>query len=177
MNPVPWPRLLLPLVALSFAIEGGTADWSGVYLRTVLEAPEAWASSGLAVFAGAMLAMRLTGDALVQRLGAVGVLCGGAAVAAGGLLLAVLAPAAWVAAAGFALVGVGTANIVPIVFSAAGRDGASGVSIVATFGYGAVMATPALIGLVAGAFGLRAGLMLLVVGAGVTAVLGRRVPR
>lgn len=173
--PTRWMVLLGALVALSFAVEGGTADWSGVYLRTVLGAPEAWASSGLAVFAGAMLVMRLTGDALVHRMGAVWVLCGGATVAAAGLLLAVLAPAVWVASAGFALVGVGTANIVPIGFSAAGRDGAAGVSVVATFGYGAVMATPAVIGLVAHAYGLRAGLMLLVIGAGVTAILGRGV--
>lgn len=174
-----WPSrritLLGIIVALSFAVEGGTADWSGVYLRTNLDVPEAWASTALVVFAGAMVVMRLTGDALVRRLGARSVLCGGAALAGCGLLVALAAPGLWLSAAGFALVGVGVANIVPIVFSAAGRDGAAGVSMAATFGYGAVMGAPPLIGGVAHWVGLRAALLLLVAGAGAMAVMGRRV--
>jgi fucose permease len=174
-----WPSrpivILGSIAALSFAIEGGTADWSGVYLRTVLGVPEALASVALGVFAGAMIVFRLTGDALVRRLGPARVLMGGALLAAVGLVAALTAPGLWLATPGFALVGAGVANIVPIMFSAAGRQGAAGVSMVATAGYGAVMAAPPLIGFVSQAAGLRSALMLLALGAIGMAVLSHRV--
>jgi hypothetical protein len=47
--------------------------------------------------------------------------------------------------------------------------------MVATAGYGAVMATPPLIGFASHEVGLRLALLLLVAGAGLIAVLGRRV--
>ncbi len=182
--PFAWPSrrivILGLLIAFSFAIEGGTADWSGVYLRTVLHVPAGSASLALAVFAGVMVAMRLCGDAVVRRLGPPRVLVAGALLAAGGLLLALAVPGLWSAVAGFALVGAGVANIVPIVFSAAGRPsvdggGPAGVSMVATAGYGAVMAAPPLIGFASHAFGLRAALSLLAVAALAMALLGRKI--
>ncbi len=173
-----WPSRPLVIVgsiaALSFAVEGGTADWSGVYLRTVVGVPEALASTALGVFAGAMIVFRLTGGVLVQRLGSTRVLAGGALLAAVGLLTALSVPGLWPAIAGFALVGAGVANIVPIMFSAAGRQGAAGVSMVAMAGYGAVMATPPMIGLVSQAAGLRSALLLLALAAFGMALLSRR---
>ena len=163
------------MIALCFAIEGGTADWSGVFLLTVRDVPASLASTSLAVFAGAMIVMRLVGDRLVQWLGPVRVVVWGAAVAAVGLLLALFVPSLVWISLGFALVGAGVANIVPVIFSAAGRLGPAGVSIVATAGYGAVMATPPLIGFVSQGAGLQVALLLLVAGAGAMAVLGRRV--
>lgn len=182
--PFAWPsRRIVALgliIALSFSIEGGTADWSGVYLRTVLDVPADRSSLALAVFAGVMVAMRLRGDLLVRRLGPRRVLVAGASVAGVGLLLALAVPSLWAAVAGFALVGAGVANIVPIVFSAAGQPGPdgggpAGVSMVATAGYGAVMASPPLIGFASHEVGLRAALLLLLVGAAAMAMLGRRV--
>ena len=174
-----WPSrpvlLLCALIALCFAIEGGAADWSGVYLRTVLGVGESMASTSLVVFAGAMVVFRLWGDAVVRRLGPGRTIVWGSGLAAVGLAAALMAPGVWTASMGFALVGAGVANIVPVVFSAAGARGAAGVSTVATAGYGAVMAGPPLIGFVSQEFGLRVGLMLLVAGAAVMAWLGRRV--
>lgn len=161
------------MIALSFAIEGGTADWSGVFLRTVRDVPAALASFSLVVFAAAMIVMRLVGDGLVRRLGPSRVVRWGSVVAAGGLLLALFGPGLVWASVGFALVGAGVANIVPVVFSAAGRLGAAGVSMVATAGYGAVMATPPLIGFLSSVAGLQVALLLLVVGALAMAVLAR----
>ena len=174
-----WPSrevvALGAMIALSFAVEGGTADWSGVYLRTVLDVPPGLASSSLAVFAGAMVVMRVLGDGLVRRWGAVLVVAVGAVVAGAGWLVVLIAPGVVWASVGFALVGAGVANIVPVVFSAAGRLGAAGVSMVATAGYGAVMATPPLIGFVAQEAGLWGAMWLLVAGAAAMAVLARRV--
>lgn len=176
-----WPGqallVLCALVATSFAIEGGTADWSGVYLRTVLGVAPGLASTCLGVFAGAMVVFRLAGDFLVRRLGPERVVAWGGLVAGAGLVVALAAPGVLGATLGFALVGAGVANVVPVAFSAAGRRGAAGVAVVATAGYGAVMATPPLIGFASEGFGLRAGLLVLVAAAGAVAVLGRRVGR
>ncbi len=178
-----WPSrrivMLGLLVALSFAIEGGTADWSGVYVRTVLGVAEGQASVALAVFAGVMVVMRVWGDALVRRAGPRRVVIWGGVLAGAGLLVALGSPGVWGVVAGFALVGAGVANVVPVVFSAAGRPGphggSVGVSMVSTAGYGAVMATPPLIGFASHEVGLRVALLLLVAGAAGMAVLGRRV--
>ena len=172
--PSPAIAVLAGLVSLSFAIEGGVSDWSRVYFSTGLGASAGAASSSIAVYAAAMVVMRLVGDALVRRLGPVRVVAGGGAVAGVGLAVVLLAPGVWLAAAGLALVGVGVANIVPVLFSAAGARGAAGVSLVATAGYGTSMAVPPLIGFVSDGAGLRTGLCLLLAAAVGLAVLGRR---
>jgi MFS family permease len=175
-----WPsRAMLRLcvvTAMSFAIEGSAADWSGVYLRTALGVPAALASMGLAAFAAAMVAGRLCGDLAVRWLGPVRVIRWGSAVAGFGLLGAAASSDATTAAAGFALVGIGTANTVPVLFSAAGRNGPAGVAMAAMAGYGALMGVPPLIGLLSHALGLRAVLLLLMAIAGVIVLLvrGRR---
>ena len=173
-----WPSRamlrLCALAAMSFAIEGSAADWSGVYLRTELGASDALASMGLAAFAAAMVAGRLCGDLAVRRLGPARVVWWGSAVAGLGLLGAAASPNAMGAAAGFALVGIGTANIIPVLFSAAGRSGPAGVAMAATAGYGALMGVPPSIGLVSHALGLRAALLLLMAVAVVMVLLARR---
>jgi len=173
-----WPsRAMLRLcamAAMSFAIEGSAADWSGVYLRTELGTSAALASMGLAAFAAAMVAGRLCGDLAVRRLGPVRVVRWGSAMAGLGLLGATAVPDATAAAAGFALVGIGTANTIPVLFSAAGRNGPAGVAMAAMAGYSALMGVPPFIGLVSHALGLRAALLLLVAGAGMTMLLVRR---
>lgn len=163
------PRFALPnramlglcaLAGLAFSMEGAVADWSGVYLRTVLQVPPALASSSLGTFAAVMVACRVFGDLLVRRLGGPAVVRLGGLVAACGLAGAVLSRDAASAGVCFALVGAGVANTVPVLFSAAGSRGAAGVAIVATVGYGAVMAAPPFMGFVADALGLRAALLM-----------------
>ena len=172
-----WPsRAMLGicvLAGLSFTIEGAVADWSGVYLRTDIGAPPALASSSLAAFAAIMLLCRLAGDGAVRRMGPVQVVRWGGAITAAGLLGAVLSNGVWTAAASFALVGVGVANTVPVLFNAAGQRGAAGVAMMATVGYGAVMGAPPLIGFVANAVGLRLALVMVVASAMAVVALAR----
>ena len=174
-----WPtRAMLALCAVigaSFAIEGAVADWSAVYLRADLAASPATATTALAVFAGTMVIFRLVGDRIVRALGPVRVVLWGGLLAAVGLAVAILAPSVLLASAGFALVGLGLANTVPVIFSAAGRKGAAGVAMVSTAGYGAMMAAPPLIGFVSHEWGLRAGLALMAAACLAMAALGRRV--
>ncbi len=172
-----WPGramlLICLLTALSFAVEGGVADWSGVYLATVIGAPPSLAASSLTGFALTMLVCRLWGDQVVRALGPALVVRLGGLLTAAGLGLAVVADGVWLAAAGFALVGVGVANTVPVLFSAAGRRGPGGVAAMAAAGYGAMMAAPPLLGLVSAGFGLRVSLLVLAAGALAVAAFAR----
>ena len=96
-------------------------DWSAVYLRMDLGADPGTAAWGFAAFSLAMAAGRFTGDRLVERLGAETVLGLGAALGGGALGLAVVVSDPLAALLGFAGVGLGLANIVPLVFGAAAR--------------------------------------------------------
>jgi MFS family permease len=96
---------------------------------------------------------------------------GGLAAVAGNVLL-LTGPGPALALTGFALVGLGAANIVPVLFSAAGRQRAMpagmAVAAVTTTGYAGVLLGPAAIGFVAEAtslpfaFWMLAALILLV---------------
>ncbi len=158
------------LCFLAFMTEGAVADWSGVFLTGVAGATASGAAAGFAGFSAAMVLGRVFGDLIVRRLGPALVLRAGAGLAALGFGLAVMWPAA--GAAGFALVGLGVANMAPLMFSAAGRAGnaaSTGVAAVATLGYAGLLLGPPLIGVAADLIGLRAALGLLILAAGVLA--------
>lgn len=156
---------LCATVAFVFMVEGAMIDWSGVYLSTVAGASTAGAAAGYAAFSLTMAGGRGVGDLVVRALGPRRVVVGGGLLAAAGIALAVLVPRPGSAAVGFALVGIGAANVVPVVFSAAGRFKASpsaGVAMVATVGYVGFIGGPPLIGGAATVLGLRGALALLV---------------
>ena len=113
-------------------------------------------------------------------LGPVRAVAWGALVAGAGFALVVgsasLPFAVGWAVAGCFLVGVGLANVVPVVFSLSARAGGTGgVAAVAMAGYGAVMVAPPLIGFISESLGLRLALCLLVLGSGAMAALARGV--
>jgi fucose permease len=156
--------LLIGLLCfLAMTTEGAIGDWSGIYLREDLGATSAAAATGFAGFSLGMAIARLGGDWLNERFGAGELLRGGMAVVAvalGGLLL-VAQPVP--AVIGFALVGLGIANSVPILFSAAGRHEPTGPSLSAVFtvGYTGFIVGPPLIGVLADTIGLPETLALL----------------
>jgi predicted MFS family arabinose efflux permease len=179
-------RLVLPsrevlalgaLCVLVMLTEGAMNDWSALYLRSSLGAGAAVASAGFGAFSAGMAVGRLGGDAVVARLGATRVLRGGAALAAlalGGLLLAgSLGPALF----GLALVGLGVANGVPLLFSAAGRQPRPGPAIaaVSTMGYVAFLAGPPFIGFLSDAIGLPGALGTICAAVAAVVLLGGRV--
>ncbi len=164
-----WPRgIVLFIGALCFVlflVEGSVLDWGAVFLATQRGAGPAYAGLGYAAFALAMTAGRLGGDRVVRRLGALQVVVSGSLCAAFGLAAAVLAPAWWAGVAGYGLVGVGCANIVPVLYTAVGRQRSMpehlAVPTVTSLGYAGVLAGPAAIGFVARASSLSAALLLL----------------
>ncbi len=158
------------LCFLAFMTEGAVADWSGVFLTGMTGATASGAAAGFAGFSAAMVLGRVFGDMIVRRFGPALVLRAGAGLAMAGFGLAVLWPAA--GAAGFALVGLGVANMAPLLFSAAGRAGtaaSTGVAAVATLGYAGLLLGPPMIGVAADLIGLRPALGLLILAAGVLA--------
>ena len=168
--------LLLGVVAsFCFVIEGAMADWSAIFLTSVSGSSVAMAATGYAAFAVAMAAGRFAGDWIVARFGAPQVLAWGGGLAAGGLALAVTFPAPFIVAIGFAAVGLGLSNVVPVLFSVAARAGSTpsaGIAPVASLGYAGFLSGPPIIGLVASWAGLKVGLGCLVPAALIVMVLG-----
>jgi fucose permease len=179
-RPLRWPPAsLLGLGALAFAVllcEGAAADWSAVYLRNDLGTGPEYAVAGFGAFSLAMAVGRLCGDRLVLRFGPVAVVRGSAALAAVGLAAALLIGRAPAAVVGFACLGLGCSNVVPVLFSAAGRtpdaEPTRALAVVTVMGYTALLAGPPLIGLVAQAASLRTALALLVFSSGLIVVFG-----
>jgi predicted MFS family arabinose efflux permease len=160
-----------------FLAEGAVLDWSAVML-TSGGMSGAQGGLGYAAFAVAMTIGRLNGDKIVQRWGGQRILLIGGLAAAAGFFIVVLAPSAWLALPGFALIGFGASNIVPVLFTAAGNqhDMPAGlaVSAISTIGYAGILAGPGLIGFVAHAVGLQWAFAALACGMLLVATQARR---
>jgi MFS family permease len=174
---VPWSRPLLLLGVVGFSSffgEGSAHDWSAIYMHDVLGTSPGMAAAAFAAFSLAMASVRFGGDRLSARFGPVLLVRASGLVAAVGLGLGLLAHQPLAGVAGFALLGVGLACVVPVTFSAAGHlgGGLAGVAIsrVAAVSYLATFAGPPIIGLVADQVGLSIALAIPVALAGVIAL-------
>jgi MFS family permease len=140
-------------------------DWSAVFLTDVREMSPAHAGLGYAAFAATMTVGRLTGDRLVQFLGARVTVVAGALLAAAGLICATVLPSWEFALLGYALLGIGCANIVPVMFSLAGKQSVMPESVavpaVSSMGYAGILMGPAFIGFVAQGISLSIALLAL----------------
>jgi MFS family permease len=149
---------------LAFAIEGSVTDWSALFLSAVKNADVASAGVGFAAFSVAMAFFRLSGDVVVARLGPRATTVGGGMIIVAGQVLAIVAPWPALSAAGFTLIGVGAANLVPVVFSAASRvpgmPANLGVAAVTTMGYAGFLSVPPILGFVGHTFNLSVMLWL-----------------
>lgn len=153
--PLRLPRSALPyllgLMALTSMIpEGAILDWAAVYLEREMGASLAVAGWGFAACAGTMATMRFLGDGLRLRFGAVRTLRASSWVAMAGLALAGLSGDPLPAIAGFAVAGIGIANMMPIALSAAGNvpglAAGVGLSVVTIMGYSGILLAPGSIG-------------------------------
>jgi fucose permease len=180
--PLSLPRgalaLLGVLAATGLVGEGAMYDWSVLYMRQELRAPAGEASLAYASFSLAMAAGRFAGDWVRARMPAVALLRASAVLAVIGMTLPLLVPQSSAALAGFALVGLGFANMVPVLFSAAARtpgvSAAHAIAAVSSVGYFGMMVGPPLIGFIAQARSLTAGLGVVIVFAALVGVLARR---
>jgi MFS family permease len=171
---------VVPLAVMAFVFfltEGAIYDWSGVFLRTELGVDLAAASIGYASFSLLMASIRFCGDFWVARFGRLPVFLAGTIIGAAGLTLACLGKNFLVSVAGFGLVGVGLANCVPLIFSAAARQSDTGfgrgIAAVASAGYFGFFAGPPLIGSIAQWIGLQNALLMVAVALLLTLFLAR----
>ncbi|MEU9704059.1 MFS transporter [Streptomyces sp. NPDC047981] len=153
--------------------EGALADWGALHLEQDLDAHPGLAAAGYSLFALTMTIGRLSGTALLERLGQTRTLVAGGATAAAGMLLGALAPSVWAALLGFAITGLGLANIFPVAVARAGAlAGPSGVATASTLGYGGMLLGPPSIGFLADWFSLPVALTTVAALAAGAAVIG-----
>jgi MFS family permease len=161
-NPTEGPAFAIPhgivlglgvLCFIVFLVEGSMLDWSAVLMTEQRAAGPATAGLGFASFSMAMTLGRLIGDRVVAKLGRQTVVAMGGLLAAGGIALATLVPIPALALLGYALVGLGCSNIVPVLFTAVGRQRtmpqAVAVPAITTLGYAGILMGPAGIGFIA----------------------------
>ncbi|WP_239103827.1 MFS transporter [Microbispora corallina] len=137
--------------------ESASQDWCAVYLKQVAGASPAVAAASYTAFAFMMAAGRLCGDAVVRRVGPVRTVRAGGALATLGGVLVVAGRAPVPAIAGFMLIGLGIAVVIPLVFAAAGNAGrtpSEGVAGAATVSYASGFVAPSAIGGIAAVTGL-----------------------
>ncbi|MFK7607807.1 MULTISPECIES: MFS transporter [unclassified Pseudomonas] len=160
-----------------FLAEGAMLDWSAVFLTADKQIDEAYAGLGYAAFALTMTAGRLLGDTIVSHLGARRVIVLGGLLAAAGLILATLAASWQVALVGYGLVGMGCSNIVPVLYTAVGKQTLMPASIavpaITTLGYAGILAGPAAIGFIAHASSLSTAFLLIATLLVAVAISGR----
>ncbi|MGW7208616.1 MFS transporter [Streptomyces sp. NPDC054837] len=171
----PPPRFALPpksallIGAVGFCAvfaEGASLDWSAVYLRDQLETSAGLAAACTTGFTFTMAVARFAGDRIVDRYGSVRTVRTSGVLAVLGGLLIVVANHPAVAMAGFALMGLGIAVVVPLCFAAAGRSGSNpslAIAGVATITYTSGLIAPSAIGTIAQATSLLVSFVLVTV--------------
>ncbi|MGY3443040.1 putative MFS family arabinose efflux permease [Bradyrhizobium sp. USDA 4473] len=150
--------LIAALAAITFLVEGAMLDWSALLLVGEGLLTEAHGGLGCMLFAIAMTAGRLGGDAVVERIGDRATLMLGTLPIMIGFLAVVVAPVALIAMAGFLLIGLGISNVVPVLCRRAGKQKVMpvgiAIAVITTAGYAGILVGPAGIGLVAHLTGL-----------------------
>lgn len=168
-------RVILMIGAMcfiAFLAEGAAMDWSGIYLTSKYQVGTAYAGLAYTFFAIAMTLGRFSGRYLLKSLGEKNIVSYSAACAALGLVVVVTAPHWFVVLLGYALVGFGCSNVVPVLFSRIGRQNlmpkTAALSSVSTMAYTGSLMGPALIGILGQAtslsimFALVAALLLVI---------------
>jgi MFS family permease len=174
---------LLPLIGggivlIAFLTENAAENWSALHIEQTLGGSPAEGALGPAALAITMGLARLAGQGLAGRVDPVRLLGAGAAVASLGALIAAGAASPAMAYAGFVVMGIGASVIAPTALSLVGRAAAPeararAVARATLFGYGGYFFGPPLLGLIAGAFGLRFSFVFAALMLGAILVLAR----
>ena len=181
-QPLSLPRGVLALIgtlaALGLIAEGAMYDWSVLFMKQERASDASVSALGYASFSLAMALGRFGGDWVRARVAPVPLMVASGLLAAAGMATALLVPVAPAGLLGFALVGLGLSNVVPVLFSAAskvpGVSAAHGIAAVSSLGYLGMMAGPPLIGMIAEHSSLTAGLSCVVFFALIMAISANR---
>ncbi|MFC5720961.1 MFS transporter [Streptomyces gamaensis] len=180
---LPGPGLWIPGFVAFCALmgEGVMNDWGAVYLRDTAGASPGTAGAGFAVFSAGMVLGRLSADRIRARTGTAGFVRGCALLAAVGAVVPVVFPVPAAGLAGYTLLGLGLAAVIPVVFSHAAalrpeRPGPA-IAAVSAVGYLGFLAGPPVIGGLAEAVELRAAMLVPLVLTATMAALSVRLRR
>ncbi|MEZ5235740.1 MAG: hypothetical protein R2749_24035 [Acidimicrobiales bacterium] len=139
-------------------VEGMPNDWSAVALHDVFGL-DRFIGAGALLYAASMLGGRLVGDHALERLGAGRLLDVALVVAALGVVLVAVAPAAGVALAGFVVWGLGVSVLFPQLYTLGatlpGSSAGAGLAAMAIGQRIGFLAEPVLVGVLAEASALR----------------------
>lgn len=159
-------KAILPLGIIAFCGmtgEGAMADWSAIYMNKVIGMSEAFSALAFGSFAAAMTVGRIFGDYFTKQFGKRKVLILSSLLAFLGLILVLVFANAYIVLFGFFCVGLGLANVVPIVYSTAGNtEGVTpsvGIAMSTTIGYAGFFIGPPVIGYLSDLFSLKIGLI------------------
>ncbi|MFJ8936742.1 MFS transporter [Streptomyces sp. NPDC102365] len=145
-------------------VEDAGSSWAALYLSGSLSASVTLAASGYIALVGAQFVGRIIGDRLVDRFGQRTVARAGGAVVVVGMGLALAVPTVPGTILGFAAAGFGVATLVPAAMHEAdelpGLKPGSGLAIVSWLMRLGFLVSPPVVGLVADAASLRAGLLV-----------------
>nr|WP_075181087.1 MFS transporter [Pantoea sp. 1.19] len=159
--------LLGLLCFIAYIMEGAMLDWSGILLTSENHVATQHAGIGYLLFACAMTAGRLSGDRLINAVGRFRVFLLSSLIATLGYGCVIAGGHLFIMLAGFFLIGSGLSNLVPILFTAAGRQqvmpGALAVAAISSIGYSGILLGPALIGAVAHLYSLAGAFMLVTI--------------
>lgn len=155
------------LCFIAYIMEGAMLDWSGILLTSENHVNAQHAGIGYILFACAMTAGRLSGDCLIKAFGSFRIFLFGSLIATLGYGCVIVGGHLMIMLAGFFLVGCGLSNLVPILFTAVGRQqvmpGALAVAAISSIGYSGILLGPALIGAVAHLYSLAWAFMLVMI--------------
>ncbi|MEO5805839.1 MFS transporter [Devosia sp.] len=155
-----WGLIPLCIIGIAaFLVEGAGVDWSGVYMRDIFQVAPLIGGLGLTLFTLFMAMSRLFADPVIERTSprlVASVLLGLSAL---GALMVGLAPAAWVALIGFALLGIGCSAVYPLAVSAAAqrtdRPSSFNVAALGQVSFVIFFLAPPCLGIVAQYLGIR----------------------
>ncbi|ORC24343.1 MULTISPECIES: MFS transporter [Rothia] len=159
--------ILVGIFVLGMALaEGSANDWVALALTHDYGTSNTVGSLGYFTFVVAMMLGRFGGTALLNRYGRVPVLRVTCTLALVGLALFIFAPTVPLGFVGLLVWGLGASLGFPTGMSAASDDrfkAAVRVSVVSTIGYAAFLGGPPLLGLLGEHFGIRNGLLVVLV--------------
>lgn len=157
--------VIAALAAITFLVEGALLDWSALLITRDGMFSLAQGGVGYMVFSIAMTVGRLTGDAVTARVGDRRAMVSGGVIALAGFVVLLTAANSALVLGGFALIGLGCSNIVPVLFRRAATQKvmppALALSAISTTAYAGILAGPAGIGWVAKAVGLPTAFWML----------------
>ncbi len=157
---------LLGLIAFCAAVcEGGMFDWSSIYFKEVIKTPIF--TYGYMTFMIFMAGFRFLTGIIIEKIGMLKTYMFSALSIVSGVSLAIIFPNFWCGLIGFAMIGMGTASVVPMnyVLASKSKKYAPGLalSIVTTYTITGMLIGPPIIGYISHALSLRVAFILFAV--------------